>query len=64
MDRKKIPQQIVYYSNERCHPAHLANTLYLIASKYEPAKIDISDEDFLKNFRVGKLDRQFTDHYE
>jgi hypothetical protein len=64
MDKIEMPQQVVYYSNERCHPAHLASTLYLIASSFPPIKIVISDEDFLKNFRVGKLDRRFTNQYE
>jgi hypothetical protein len=64
MDRLEMPQQVVYYSNNKCHPARLASTLYLIASNFTPIKIDISDEDFLKNFKVGKLDKRFTKQYE
>lgn len=59
-----MKQQVVFYSNKRCNPAKLANTLYKIASNHSEVKIEISEEDFLQKFRVGCLDDKFKNQFD
>jgi hypothetical protein len=64
MNKQKMQQQVVFYSNTRCDRRRLARTLFDIASNYPKTKINISEDDFLKKFRIGSLDRLFENDYK
>lgn len=54
-----MKQQTVFYSNRKCNREELARTLYTICSGYPKVSLKISEDEFLRNFRVRRLDRLF-----
>ena len=63
MNRRGMKQQVVFYSNKICNRERLAKTLYFIASNYSEVKIEISEEEFLKKFRVGCIDEKLKEQF-
>jgi hypothetical protein len=59
MNKRKMPQQVVFYSNIRCVKENLARTLFVICTNYPKVQIRISEDEFMRKFRIGSLDVLF-----
>ena len=54
MERRKMKQQVIFYSNTYSDSVRLSKALFLTATNYPEAKLEISKEEFQEKFMIGR----------